>query len=107
MLIAAQAQSQGGRTGEGKSHHPHNGSKPHFVESTMHYIIVLIENDIRLKTAQFALKGKEVMGQRQNGNSMPQGPQNPAHMANHKPEVRGTAAIFGNIRYKRCAGIID
>lgn len=52
------------------------------------------------------MKCKKIVGQWQDGDSMAQGSQRPTHMANHLPEVRRAASIFGRIGNKATGGIV-
>jgi len=72
----------------------------------MNYVVVLVEHHVRIETPQFALERKQVMGQRQDGDLMPERSQHACHVADHMTQVRGAAAVFRRVRDDARVGIV-
>ena len=72
----------------------------------MHHVVVLVEDHVGAQPAELALEGEQVVGQRQDGDGVPEAAQAARDVADLGAQVRGAATVLrgprAGLRYKRC-----
>ena len=61
----------------------------------MNHIVVLIEHNVGVQTAQSSLKREKIVGQRKDSDSMVQGPQHAGHVVDAGRGRLGHDQLFG------------
>ena len=96
VLVAAQAQPQRRRAGDGVAEHADEGGEAHFVKGAVDDIVVLVEDDVGPQAVEPALQGRKVAGQVDDDDVVAQAAQRPGHAADHQAQVMAGAAVPGH-----------
>jgi len=107
VLVAAQPEAQGGRSGHGIAEHADEGGHPHLVQRAVNDVVVLVEDDVGPETVELALEDGQVAGERHDDDLVPQAPQAAGDAADHLTQVVQAPGVGLLVRLRVRVGVVD
>ena len=107
VLVAAQAQAQGGGAGHGVAEHADEGGHAHLVERAVDDVVVLVEDDVGPEPVELALEDGQVAGERQDDDLVAEAAQAAGDAADHLAEVMDAPGVGLLVGLGIRVGVVD
>ena len=107
VLVAAQAEGQGGGAGHRVAEHADEGGQAHLVEGAVDDVVVLVEDDVGAEAVELALKDGQVAGERDDRDIVAETPQAPGDAADHLPQIVQAPGIGLLVGLGVRVGVVD